>query len=117
MADVNLDTTLLDISYESTKDTEARMIEQEFDDGYIQDAPAGINAAVPSWTISFVNHTTAQVAAVDAALESALNSGVRLLWTPPNEVTQLKWRVPKTWSRKFHSYNVESLSFTLRRAF
>lgn len=114
MADVLL--TMANISHESRKRVKARMNSIQFGDGYAQDAGDGINSTPQEWTITVPFATTAAIDTLEATLVSAI--GVRLLWTPPIAgASQLIWRVPETWERTFHSYNVESLSFVLRQAF
>jgi phage-related protein len=88
----------------------------QFGDGYAQDAGDGMNNTPEEWSIVVPFASTTDINTIESLLVSAI--GNRLLWTPPlTGASQQIWRVPETWERTFHSYNVESLSFVLRQAF
>jgi phage-related protein len=103
-------------NWQSTKKVKARMLSQQFGDGYAQDAPDGINNTPQEWNITVEYATKTVIDGIESSLISAM--GVRILWTPPTTgASQLKWRVPESWDRKFHAPDVESISFVLRQAF
>lgn len=106
----------ISVDYTSRKSVTPRVIATQFGDGYVQEAADGINNAPAEWTLTVSNQTTAVISAIEATLVSAIGS--YLDWTPPiSGASAGKWRVPARWDRSFHSYNVESITFTLRQIF
>lgn len=115
MSDVTL---TVSVDERSTNRFEARQLSCQFGDGYSQDAPDGINNVVEIWEITTPPMTHTAMNTLVASLVSAQSTGVRLAWTAPTTGAAAKrWRVPEKWDRRWLSYNVETLTFTLREAF
>lgn len=106
-------TLTIPVSYESRKATKPRMLSTSFGENYSQDAPDGLNATPEEWDVTVPYSSSAAIDAIEAVLESAVST--RLQWTAPTPGASAKlYRLPDQWVRTFHSYNCETLQFTLR---
>ena len=80
------------IVLETSKDVRHRTLAAQFGDGNGQYAGKGANRKVRSYNVTWAPLTLDEKDTVEAALDTVEGFGI-LLYTPCNEVTQLKYRL------------------------
>lgn len=104
-----------EISQASQGETEYRILEVQYGNGYSQRALDGLNASMSSWNVSWENIPFAQFQALVAAFDAAYGIDY-FTWQAPGDATTKKWIVQK-WSRAAASGNYYSVSATLKQVF
>lgn len=94
---------------------EARVIENDFGDGYRQRAGDGINPIGSTFEAKWDNITTAEANTL-VAFFRARGGYEAFTFTPPNESGTWAWTC-KSWSRPPDNAGYASLSATFRREF
>lgn len=89
-------------SYGSALDTEAKILEASFGDGYVQRAGDGINTMPQIWSLTFENLTSATADAIIAFFRSK-GGATNFTWTPPG-MPEAKF-VCKKWKRIYPDFS------------
>lgn len=104
----------IDLTYNISKKTGARILEANLGDGYSQRAADGINAIKDEWNLEWVvNNTDADTLTNFFAARGGYES---FDWQPSGESVSKKWTC-KSWSKTPVGLNVWSISATLEEAF
>ncbi|MCW5623914.1 MAG: phage tail protein [Burkholderiales bacterium] len=69
-------------SFPIADETEPRVAEARFGDGYAQRVPDGINSMAPSWDLTFKERTLTEIGDIVTFLR-ARNGAESFDWTPP----------------------------------
>lgn len=86
----------IDITYQISKQTNARILEAPFGDGYKQRAGDGINAIIDEWSLSWTVGSTDADTLTD--FFEARGGWDSFDWTPSGESVSKKWSC-KVWSK------------------
>ena len=81
------------ITRDSPLELKFKEISAKMGDGYDQVAPLGLNPVIESYEISWAGLTQVEYQQVLTAIKTVGTWGV-LLWTPPDETVQKKFRIP-----------------------
>jgi len=87
-------------SLTSSKSVKARILKNEFGDGYSQRAADGLNNTPASWTLIWGGRTKADIDTLEAFFEG-LGGWDTIEWTPEHESTEKKF-ICTEWSRSFY---------------
>lgn len=104
--------TIVDIAT-ATKDSEPRILEARFGDGYAQEVVDGINANPQNWSLSFVPCSKSDYETLDDYLVSMI--GQSFDWANPDGDT-IKVKCKK-WSASYQPPNMRVLSATFEQVF
>lgn len=102
------------LSKESSLDTEPKLLQAPFGDGYGLTVGDGINNMPRTWTARLAKRTTAEANAIEAFLR-ARGGSEAFDWTDPNG-TVARWTC-KRWSRTEHGGGIASITATFVEAF
>lgn len=103
------------ISQASQGETQYRVIETRYGNGYSQRALDGINGNQATWSVAWENITEAQFDTLVGAFDDAY--GVDYFnWTAPGDASSKKWLVPK-FTRSVSSGDIYSVSASLVQVF
>jgi phage-related protein len=81
----------------SQVDTNARVLEASFGDGYVQRVPDGINTIVTSTTLFWNGLSTADATTIDSFF-AGLKGATPFLYQVPGDFVQRQW-ICKKWTR------------------
>ena len=95
-------------------DTEPRLLEAKFGDGYVQAVPNGINFMPETWDLTFNNLTDATALAIDTFLR-AQGGYITFDWKTPRGVL-LKFRC-KRWSTVYKEEDQSTVTATFVQVF
>ncbi|MGH6646209.1 phage tail protein [Aquabacterium sp.] len=103
------------ISQAAQAETEYKILEVKYGNGYSQRAGDGYNKQTESWNLTWDNITLAQLSTLRSAFDAA--GGVaNFTWMALGDSVDKKWIVKKH-SRSVKSGSVYTLSATLERVF
>lgn len=106
----------ISVEYGAEKVVDANQLRVEAGDNYVQLVGNGLNPTKDTWQVTIPHSSSADITAIENTLKSAV--GQLLTWTAPESgATEKTYECPKTWKRKYHSFNNETLSFELKEAF
>jgi phage-related protein len=109
-----LSTTLQPIIDSINKNYNARVLRNNFADGYSQRVPDGLNTIDREITVSFIG-TAAEVKVYSDALE-ACKGATTFQWTPPGETGSLNW-TSDDWSVVLLSNSLYKITIKMKREF
>jgi len=102
-------------SYGSARQSQPRVLEARFGDGYSQRAGDGLNILEREWTLSWNQLSTADADILDSYLVA--RGGIEAFWwTPPREVTAIKV-ICQDWRRQPASPGADRVDATFRQVF
>lgn len=110
----------IDTTHQISKQTNARILETPFGDGYRQRAGDGINSITDEWSLSWIVNSTDTDTLTD--FFEARGGYESFDWTPSGESVSKKWTC-KTWTKTpteakdIAGNNVWNVSATLRQEF
>ena len=99
----------------SNKQTETRVLEANFGDGYSQRAADGINNVIDVWSLEWVALDSTNYQEIETFLRDR-GGWDSFDFTPPGESTSKKF-VCKQWNTSHHGNNLYSISATFRQVF
>lgn len=101
--------------FSATKNSKPTVSVIKFGDGYEARQSQGINTNPKSWSLRFMNRTTAEIDAIEAFLDG-LGATQSFDWTPPRASTSSKF-VCRTWSRSIDHATTDSITATFDQVF
>lgn len=102
-------------SYDSSQDSEAKLREAKFGDGYSQRAGVGINNIAGTWSLVFNNKSLAEKRAITDFLK-AHSDGRSFPWTPYDELSEIKVYCSK-WKSVAVDYDTYNVTCTFTRTY
>jgi phage-related protein len=103
------------ISQTSSGETEFRILETRYGNGYSQRARDGINNVIAKWNVSWEGLTYADMSTITTAIDTS--AGVDYFtWQPPGDTVTRKWIV-RSRSYRMLSGDIYSVSCTLEQCF
>jgi phage-related protein len=102
-------------SYSTSKSTKPRVLKAGFGDGYAQRASDGLNSLGKSWRAVWQVLSVSEADTLEAFLE-ARGGWDAILWTPPDESTQIKV-ICSEWTRTSKDPGIVEMSLTMEKVF
>lgn len=97
---------------------EPRIARTQFGDGYVQEAPDGLNPITEEWSFTLRGLDPATGNEVEAFLQARVSPVLGLEafdWVPPWQTTALRWTCP-SWKRtQVGDYGFSDIAVTFRR--
>ena len=104
------------ISQSSSKQTKFRTRVAQFGDGYTQRQPDGINGKIDVWTVNWENVNDTIRDQIINVLD-VVEGWDYIIWTPPDDSVEHKFRIPDGYSYTIHSGSIHSISVVLEQVF
>jgi len=102
-------------SITSTKSVKARILKNEFGDGYSQRAADGLNNTPAEWSLTWAGQSYTDIDTLEAFFEG-LGGWDTIEWTPYREGTEKKF-ICTEWSRSFDGAFNDTLSAKLEEVY
>lgn len=102
--------------YGLTKESEPKIREVKFGDGYSQRTTFGLNQNPKTWPFTWSNITNAEAAQIEAFLDARAVDRESFDWTPPDAVIAYKW-ICKKWNKTMNSYNRNTVTATFEQVY
>jgi len=102
-------------SLSSSKSVKARILKNEFGDGYSQRAADGLNNTPATWTLTWIGQVYTDMDTLEAFFE-ARGGWDTIEWTPYREATEKKF-ICTEWSRSFQGASNDTITAKLEQVY
>jgi phage-related protein len=102
-------------NYGATKQSQPRVRNVQFGDGFSQRLRYGLNQDAKVWDLTWEHISEADSDTIEAFLE-ARGGAEDFEWSPPDETETYKW-ICQRWSKRLTASGLNSLSATFQQVF
>lgn len=102
------------ISQTSRQEIDYRTIKVEYNDGYGQFTPDGINDEIREWAINYENINETERDTIWTFVQTVKRSTI-FTWTPPQESDTMYWRINTKVKEQHLAGNIFTISFGIKR--
>lgn len=101
--------------YPATKQSEPKVKNISFGDGYEQRLRFGLNTNPKAWPLTFIVDDSG-AAEIEAFLDARVLDAASFDWTPPDTSISYKW-ICKTWTKEIFDLNANRINATFEQRF